>query len=68
MSQPTTPPDGSVPPMPYTSSTATGPSSPGGTVPAMPSEVPNGRTRESGAGGRFRAAMAPLRKMMRRPA
>ena len=53
--------------MPYTSSTATGPSSPGGTVPAMPSEVPNGRTRESGAGGRFRAAMAPLRKMMRRP-
>jgi hypothetical protein len=32
----------------------------------MPSEVPGGRA--AGAGGRFRAAMAPLRKMMKRAA
>ena len=64
MSQPTTPPNGSVPPMPYPGSATTKPSAQDGTVPAMPSEVPGGR--EPGAGGRFHAAMAPLRKMIRR--
>ena len=61
MSQPSTPANGSVPPMPHA-----GVSSPDAAVPPMPSEVPGGRAE--GAGGRFRAAMAPLRKMMRRAA
>jgi hypothetical protein len=65
MSQPTTPPNGSVPPMPHPGANP-GVSSPDAAVPPMPSEVPGGRA--PGAGGRFRAAMAPLRKMMRRAA
>ena len=56
-------------PLPYPGATATRPpSSPDGTVPPMPSEVTNERTRTQGpaAAGRFRAVMMPLRKMMRR--
>jgi hypothetical protein len=49
-----------VPPMPY--------SSPDGADPPMPSEVTNGhdRTQRPDAAGRWRTAMMPLRKMMRR--
>ena len=54
-----------VPPMPHQGAPA-GDSSPGAAVPPMPSEVPGGRAAD--AGGRFRAAMAPLRKMLRRAA
>jgi hypothetical protein len=65
MSQPTTPANGSVPPMPHTGAN-TDSSSPDAAVPPMPSEVAGGRAPD--AGGRFRHAMAPLRKMMRRAA
>ena len=36
------------------------------TVPPMPSEVTNGRTLGSATADRWRTAMTPLRKMMRR--
>jgi hypothetical protein len=57
---PFTSPGGPVPPMPFTS--------PDGPVPPMPSEVTNGhdRTQRATAAGRWRRAMMPLRKMMRR--
>ena len=56
---------------PYPSATITQPlSSPDGTVPPMPSEVPNRHTRththRPAAAGRWRTAMMPLRKMMHR--
>ena len=53
-------PDATVPPMPF--------SSPDRAVPPMPSEVTNGhdRTQRPAAGGMWRTAMTPLRKMMRR--
>ena len=58
--RPLSSPDGTVPPMPY--------SSPDRAVPPMPSEVTNGhdRTHRPAAAGRWRTAMLPLRKMMRR--
>ena len=57
---PFTSPDGPVPPMPFTS--------PDGAAPPMPSEVTNGhdRAQRPAAAGRWRTAMMPLRKMMRR--
>ena len=60
ISRPLSPPDGTVPPMPF--------SSPDRVVPPMPSEVTNGhdRTQRPAAGGMWRTAMMPLRKMMRR--
>jgi hypothetical protein len=38
----------------------------GGAVPPLPSEAANAHTREPAAAGRWRTAMLPLRKMMRR--
>ncbi len=59
--------DGPVPPMPYPSTpTAWPPSSPDGTVPPMPSEATNARVHGSATSGRWRTAVMPLRKMMRR--
>ena len=61
--------DATVPPMPYPgATTAWAPSFPDGIVPPMPSEVTNGhdRTQRPAAGGMWRTAMMPLRKMMRR--
>jgi hypothetical protein len=53
-------PDGTVPPMPF--------SSPDRPVPPMPSEITNARdrTKQPAEGGRWRTAMMPLRKMVRR--
>ena len=60
-------PDGTVPPMPYPGAAAGRPlPSPDRTVPPMPSEALNAHTREPAAAGRWRTAMVPLRKMMRR--
>jgi hypothetical protein len=56
-------------PHPDPATTTTRPlSSPDGTVPPMPSEVTNVHTRtlRPAAAGRWRTAMMPLRKMMRR--
>ncbi len=59
--------DGAVPPLPYPGTPAgRAHSSPDGTVPPMPSEAANAHTREPAAAGRWRTAMLPLRKMMRR--
>ena len=59
--------DGTVPPMPYPgATTAWAPSFPDGIVPPMPSEATNAHPRASGAARRWRTAMMPLRKMMRR--
>lgn len=56
-----------VTPRPDPSTNTTGSlSPPDGTVPPMPSEVTNGRTPRPAAAGGWRAAMMPLRKMMRR--
>jgi hypothetical protein len=62
-------PNGAVPPMPYPGPATRPPSSADGAVPPMPSEVTNERAHVQGsaAAGRFRTAMMPLRKMMRRP-
>jgi hypothetical protein len=60
-------PDGLVPPMPYPNTHTAGPlSSPDGTVPPMPWEATNAHTQGSVAAARWRTAMMPLRKMMRR--
>ena len=60
-------PDGAIPPMPYPGTTTARPLSfPDGIVPPMPSEAASAHTRESAAAGRWRAAMLPLRKVMRR--
>jgi hypothetical protein len=40
--------------------------SPDGTVPPMPSEAAHAHTQEPAPAGRWRTAMLPLRKMMRR--
>lgn len=58
--RPLSPPDRTIPPMPF--------SSPDRAVPPMPSEVTNGhdRTQRPAAGGMWRTAMTPLRKIMRR--
>ena len=57
---PVSSPNGAVPPMPF--------SSPDRAVPPMPSEVTNGhdRTQRPATAGKWRTAMMPLRKMMRR--
>jgi len=58
---------GTVPPMPYPGTPAGRPlPPPDGTVPPMSSEAANAHTREPAAAGRWRTAMMPLRKMMRR--
>ena len=58
--RPLSSPDGTVPPMPF--------SSPDRPVPPMPSDVTNARdrTKQPAGAGRWRTAMMPLRKMMRR--
>jgi hypothetical protein len=71
MSEPAAPhPDPGTTARPLPSASGAGPpqalSSPDGTVPPMPSEAANAHTREPGAAGRWRTAMLPLRKMMRR--
>jgi hypothetical protein len=56
-------------PLPYPSTNITPPlSSPNGTVPPMPSEVTSRhtRTQRPAGAGRWRTAMMPLRKMIRR--
>ena len=59
--------DDAVPPMPYPGATvAQAPSFPDSAVPPMPSEATNAHTRGSGSAGRWRTAMKPLRKKMRR--
>ena len=65
--RPLSSPDGTVPPMPYPGTPAARPlSSPDGTVPPMPWEATNSHTQGSAAVGKWRTAMMPLRKMMRR--
>jgi hypothetical protein len=60
-------PDSTVPPMPYPSTPTARPlSSPDAIVPPMPWEATNAHTQGSAAAGRWRMAMTPLRKMMRR--
>jgi hypothetical protein len=57
---PSSPPEGAVPPMPYPGTTTIqAPSYPDRAVPPMPSEV-------TSTAGRFRTAMMPLLKMIRR--
>jgi hypothetical protein len=53
-------------PLPYPGTTTPARSSPDGAVPPMPSEVSNARPERPAAAGRWRAAMMPLRRMMRR--
>ena len=65
-------PNGRVPPMPYPGPTMRPPASSDGAVPPMHPDVPmpsevSGHMPGSAAAGRFRTAMMPLRKMMRRP-
>jgi hypothetical protein len=65
--RPPSSPDSTIPPMPYpTRPTARPLSPPDGTIPPMPSEATNAHTHPSAAVGRWRTAMTPLRKMMRR--
>ncbi len=55
-------------PLPYPATTTRPLSSPDGTVPPMPSEVTSVHThaQRPAAADRWRTAMMPLRKMMRR--
>jgi hypothetical protein len=57
-----------VAPLPYPITASPATLIPDGTVPPMPSEVTNARTRSQrpAAAGRWRTAMMPLRKMMGR--
>jgi hypothetical protein len=72
ITRPLSSPDRAVPPMPFSSPDRAVPpmpfSSPDRAVPPMPSEVTNGhdRAQRPAAGGMWRTAMMPLRKMMRR--
>jgi hypothetical protein len=61
----TTPADGAVPPMPYPSAPWPRPSAQDA-APPMPADSANGHTHGSAASNRWRTAMMPLRKIMRR--
>ena len=55
-----------VAPRPDPGTTTPPRSSPDGSIPPMPYEATDAHTHRSTAAGRWRTAMAPLRKMLRR--